>query len=80
MKLDLLWVKDPSTDKASVSLTNFVISVTFLLIAGILHMTGKVESTSLAVEYFGISAALYFSRRLNIAGKSFSSDDSKEEK
>jgi len=74
MKVNLPFVVDPLTDKPSVSLTNLVISVLFLLVASGLDLAGKVKDTSSAVEYFGISSALYFGRRININGRDFSSE------
>lgn len=76
MKLRLPWVSDPSTNKASVSLTNLVISILLLVVVTILHVLGKVKDTSIVMEYFGISSALYFSRRLNIKNNAYSSEES----
>lgn len=74
MKVSLPFVLDPITKKASVSLTNLVISILFLLVAAAMDLAGKVKDTSIALEYFGISSALYFSRRVNINGRNFSSE------
>lgn len=74
MKVSIPFVLDPITKKASVSLTNLVISILFLLVAAAMDLAGKVKDTSIALEYFGISSALYFSRRVNINGRSFSSE------
>jgi hypothetical protein len=75
MKLiKLAYIQDPITKQPSVSLTNLVISLVFLLVAGGLDLAGKVKGTSIALEYFGVSAALYFSRRINVNGKSFTAE------
>jgi len=78
MKLKLPFVQDPITKLPSVSLSNLVISILFLLIAAGLDLAGKVKGTSIALEYFGVSAALYFSRRINVNGRDFSAE--REEK
>jgi hypothetical protein len=74
MKVTIPFVLDPITKKASVSLTKLVISILFLLVSAALDLAGKVRDTSIALEYFGVSSALYFSRRININGRSFSSE------
>jgi hypothetical protein len=79
MQLKLPFVQDPITKKASVSLTNLVISTLFLLVAASLDLLGKVKDTSIALEYFGVSSALYFSRRINVNGREFSSESDKKE-
>jgi hypothetical protein len=75
MKLiKLAYIQDPITKQPSVSLTNLTISTVFLLVAAGLDLAGKVKGTSIALEYFGVSAALYFSRRINVNGKSFTAE------
>lgn len=74
MKLKIPFVQDPITKVPSVSLTNLVISILFLLVAASLDLAGKVKGTSIALEYFGVSSALYFSRRINLNGRSFSAE------
>jgi hypothetical protein len=74
MKLKIPFVQDPITKTPSVSLSNLVISVLFLLVAASLDLAGKVKGTSIALEYFGVSSALYFSRRINLNGRSFSAE------
>lgn len=66
---NLKWIADPSTGIASVSLTNFVLSVIFLLVVSVLQLMGKVDNTSIAVEYFVGSGSLYFGRRLSFGNK-----------
>lgn len=67
MNISLAWILDPSTNKPSVSLTNLVISIAFLLTMSVLQALGKVQEVGSAMEYFGISSALYFSRRVNFS-------------
>lgn len=64
IKFSGVYIVDPNTDKPSVSLTNFAISVLVLLTAIGLHIAGKTATTSVALEYFFGSASLYFGRRL----------------
>lgn len=79
MKLKLPTFQDPLTKQPSVSLTNLVVSILLLLIATGLDLAGKVKGTSIVLEYFGVSSALYFSRRININGREFSSESDKKE-
>lgn len=74
MKVKIPFVQDPITKVPSVSLTNLVLSIIFLLVAAALDLAGKVKGTSVALEYFGVSSALYFSRRINLNGRSFSAE------
>lgn len=81
MNLNLAWVVDPKEKEPSVSLTNFVLSTVFLLTMGTLQVTGVVESTGVAVEYFAISSALYFGRRIQFNGtKTVQTEENKEVK
>lgn len=70
-----LYSRDPNTGKASVSLTILWISVVLLVVVGVLQCLKQVESTTLALEFFGISASLYFGRRVNFNGKNTQIDD-----
>jgi hypothetical protein len=80
MKLiKLSFIQDPITKLPSVSLTNLVISTIFLLVAAGLDLAGKVKGTSIALEYFGVSAALYFSRRINVNGRSFTAESDEKQ-
>lgn len=79
MKINLPFILDPITKKPSVSLTNLAISIFFLLVSASLDLAGKVKDTSIATEYFGISSALYFSRRISINGRNYSSESEEEE-
>lgn len=79
MKINLPWVVDPVKKQPSVSLTNFVISMLSVIVVGWLKVTGKVNDTSIFLEYFGISCALYFGRNLSISGRQYQVEDIKEE-
>jgi hypothetical protein len=79
MKLRLPFIQDPITKQPSVSLTNLVVSIILLLVATGLDLAGKVKGTSIVLEYFGVSSALYFSRRININGREFTSESEKKE-
>lgn len=80
MKLiKLAFIQDPITKLPSVSLTNLVLSTLFLLIAASLDLAGKVKGTSIALEYFGVSSALYFSRRINLNGRSFTAESEEKQ-
>jgi len=78
MKVNLAWVVDPKDNKPSVSLTNLCISILFLVVAGILNLAGVIKETGIVVEYFGVSAALYFGRKISFAGKDFAPEEPTE--
>lgn len=78
MQLDILWIVDPKTKEPSVSLTNLVLAIVFLLTAGALNLAGVVQTTSIALEYFGLASALYFGRRMNINGKTYDSQSNNQ--
>ena len=81
MKIKLAWIVDPFKKRESVSLTNFVLSVICIIIFGTLHVTGKLkQEPSFFIEYFGISAALFFGHSLNIGGRVFTVDKDEPEK
>jgi hypothetical protein len=44
------------------------------VVAASLNLAGVVKDTSIAVEYFGMSAALYFGRKFSFKGQAFESD------
>ena len=79
MKSKFPWFVDPDTHRRSVSLTNLMIATGFLLIAATLDLLGKVKDTSIAIEYFTASAALYYGRKFNIKGKASSDVPAEEE-
>lgn len=62
-----LYSNDPSTGKPSVSLTILWISVVFLVTTGVLQILKKVDNSGLSLEFFALSASLYFGRRVNIS-------------
>jgi hypothetical protein len=72
-----LWIKDPKTKEASVSLSLMVISFTALLAASTLHLAKLTENTSSLTELFVTTAGLYFGRRFQT--KSGNSIDSPKE-
>lgn len=63
MNIKLPFIVDPKDDKPSVSLTILILSVVSVMTAFGLHIAGKVEGTSISLEFFGIAASLYFGRR-----------------
>lgn len=63
MRIKMPWIVDPVNNKPSVSLTNLVVSILFLLVAGSLDLAGRVKNPSIAWEYFATSSVLYFGRR-----------------
>jgi len=58
---------DPKNGKASVSLTMMLLSFLIVLIAAGLDMSGKVKGTSVILEIFWGTTALYFGRKLNFS-------------
>lgn len=70
----MLWLNDPKTKEASVSLTTFVASFLLLIIVSVLQMLGKVESVGAFQELLYTTAALYFGRRFSFGNKTFGSD------
>ena len=71
------WLEDPKGTTVpggspkSVTLTLVVISFTLAIVAGILHMLGKVETTSIFLEMFWGCLATYLGRRFNMGGKTY---------
>lgn len=76
MKLPVF--EDPKSKEPSVSLTILVVSFLGMLAVGGLHVADKISTVSLFPELFYSAVALYFSRRLNIGGKLFTSDKAEE--
>ena len=74
-----MYLKDPTTNKPSVSLTFLVSS--FLLVVGfsIASMFDYGNAPEPLMDLFYACAALYFGRRVNIGAKSFSTSNEKEE-
>lgn len=58
-------------ENQSTSLTILILSMILVVIAFALNISGVVENTSIALEFFGISSALYFGRNMSINGKSY---------
>lgn len=67
---------DPKTGQPSVSLSLLAISFTIAAGAIIMNILKYTDNTSASTDLFFGCAALYFSRKMNINGKSFSSDNS----
>jgi hypothetical protein len=74
----MYWVTDPKTKEQSVSLTILMVSLLAVFIAGGLQVAGVVSSTSVFENIFFSSCALYFGRKLNFGGKSYTSDTAEE--
>lgn len=67
-----MWLKDPTNNKRSVSLTMLLIAFIAVLVSGILEISGKTATTGPFTELLYSCIALYFGRRTNINGKLFS--------
>lgn len=78
MQLNILWVEDPGTKKLSVSLTNLVLSALVLVIAIGLNLANITKDTSSALAYFGLSASLYFGRKLSVGNQTFDSNNNND--
>jgi len=63
MNLDNVWVKDPKTGEASVSLTLVVVFALVCLFGMGLEMSGVTDNTSMAFEMFGAACGLYWGRK-----------------
>jgi hypothetical protein len=68
MNIKIPFVEDPITKAPSVSLTILIVAVVAVLVGYGLDLADKVKDTSIALEFFGISAALYFGRRVGFKG------------
>lgn len=62
-----MWIKDPKTNKRSVSLTMLIVTGVLCIAGAIMQMLGKTDNTSLLAELFYTSAALYGGRRLKFS-------------
>ncbi len=72
----MAWIKDPDTQKPSVSLTMVCIAAVFCLVSAGLEMFKIVETTSIAFEMFGATCGLYWGRRWTSAkGQSIESKE-----
>ncbi len=74
-----MWLKKESEGQ-SVSLTLMTVAFVAFLIASGLEIFQVIKSTGPLFELFGTTVALYFGRKLNIRGKTFSSSKSDETK
>lgn len=59
-----LWIKDPGTGKASVSLSLLILSTILLIIGIALDYSRGIKSSELLSEFFLTSVSLYFGRRV----------------
>ena len=73
-----LYLIDPKTKSESVSLTLLVITFVAVLVAIGLNIAKLTESTGPVMELFYSVCALYFGRKINIKGNTFSSDQAQE--
>lgn len=76
--MKLKYFIDPKTDKESVSLTLMMASFLILVVLSTLKALEHVDSVGAFQELFYATAALYFGRRVQVNGKSFSSGDTTE--
>jgi hypothetical protein len=58
-----MWIIDPKTKEASVSLTILMVSFVVCVVSSGLEMAGVIKSTSMSFEMFGAASGLYFGRR-----------------
>jgi hypothetical protein len=80
MDLQKIWIPDPKTKEASVSLTMLVVSFAIALVACGLQMAKVVENISSVTELFYATTALYFGRRFSAGSKTFSSESTDQTK
>lgn len=74
-----LWIKDPTNDCHSVSLTILIASVVVNITAIALQGYGKIESASAAENFFMAAAALYFGRKFTSSKGTEITEEVKEE-
>ena len=74
--ITLVWLQDPITKLPSVSLSNLVIAMVLLILSVMSNYFACLKGLNgdLAFNYFMASAALYFSRKISINGKTASSE------
>ena len=60
-----IWVIDPTTKQASVSLTLMAVAVVLFIGLGLLDVLGKIKGIGVFSEFLYTTVALYFGRRLN---------------
>jgi hypothetical protein len=69
MELSRLFIVDPKTNERSVSLTLMLCSFIIAVVAASLDMAGVVKSTSVSLELFWGTSALYFGRKWSARGQ-----------
>lgn len=74
--LSLMWVRDPITKLPSVSLSNLLLSIVFVVLSILSNYFSCLKGLdgNLALNYFLASAALYFGRKISIGSKTASSE------
>lgn len=72
-----LWITDPKTKEASVSLTLLIVTFVGALVASGLQCFGVIDNTGMAPELFYGNVALYFGRRFTV-GKTTASSEKTE--
>ena len=75
-----MYLRDPKTNKKSVTLTFLVLSFVAFLVIAILAATDHVQETNSLAELFYACAALYFGRRVKVNGKTFAMNQDGQEK
>ena len=79
MNIDKVFIQDIAKGgRPSVSLTLLVISFLLLVVVGALQIAGVINNTGVFTELFYSSSCLYFSRSLNIGGKTFTSSEAEK--
>jgi hypothetical protein len=71
----MTWLKDPNTDKLSVTTTLVAVFAVCALVANALHMFGVVNTTSSFMELFIATLGTYVTRRITFGGKSFGPEE-----
>lgn len=78
--MNIPFVKDPVTGAESVTLTLTIVAFLATLVMGVLESIGKVQSTSILLELFWGTAAMYLGRRWAFKGKNVESSSNSQEK
>lgn len=73
--IDGIWLRDPSNNQPSVTLSLLIVSFVAALGASALHAAGQLQSTSSFVEILYSMSAIYLGRRISIGGKNFSGNE-----
>ena len=76
--MNIPWIVDPKTKETSVSLTLLVVCFAATIIAAGLQVAGVVQTTGIFMELNLSCIALYFGRKINFGGKTYSSEQAEE--